>query len=235
LRLERLNKVSASAKKNEKLYTIFFSTLTLKRTLAKYQDTMSDSIAVKKYSLSGQFRGSYKSLTSAAKSVYKGCGSDIHDAIKNNTVYKNNKWSYADAPKPSAIIKSTPDTVKDIANIEGKPEFSAVKLYEKNIKSIHVNNIKMYLDEYENNKSNCYIILPELLNYLVANPTLMIYNKKFYNTVTTKMTEFKTQIDTVDILSGFKVTEGYREEIKNLILNVERVLSFYSIYSQKYN
>jgi hypothetical protein len=118
----------------------------------------------------------------------------------------------------------TPNTLFFAAN-EDNEKYSSYGIYSSTLKSIHVENIKKYLNEID--KNNKYIVIPELMKYLIVNPSLMIHHSKFGEQVTNKMIEFENEMRTVEKIGNYRITEEYRKEFLATATILKKIASIY--------
>ncbi len=107
------------------------------------------------------------------------------------------------------------------------PEFNAKKYIESNTKHMIVNKIKTYLSNIEENTSTKYYLIPELMKYLIANPSIMMFHPKFADVVETKMNEFDNTMNTNKCIGTYEITDKYRSEFKALSLILKSMTKFY--------
>jgi hypothetical protein len=122
-------------------------------------------------------------------------------------------------------LEKTPNTLWGIASGD-KESFNAFGKYNNTLKSINVTNVKEYLIAAEVNE-NKYIVIPELIKYLIANPSLLLYHDNFGRTVVNKMLEFEAHMVTNKTISGFEITEEYRREFIGLVKILRKVSQMY--------
>ena len=122
-------------------------------------------------------------------------------------------------------LEKTPNTLWGIASGD-KESFNAFGKYNNTLKSINVTNVKEYLIAAEVNE-NKYIVIPELIKYLIANPSLLLYHDNFGRTVVNKMLEFEAHMITNKTISGFEITEEYRREFIGLVKILRKVSQMY--------
>jgi hypothetical protein len=73
-----------------------------------------------------------------------------------------------------------------------------------------------------------YIAIPELIKYLITNPSLQIHNSKFGEVVANKMIEFENDIPTSKKIGSYTITEDYRKQLLALIKILKKTTSMYS-------
>jgi hypothetical protein len=117
---------------------------------------------------------------------------------------------------PSVSDKTTPDTLFGISSSSENLKYNAYQIYLNDFKQKHIENIKKYLTLSEDNNMR-YIAIPELIKYLITNPSLIIHNSNFATTVLNKMIEFEKDIPTSKKIGSYIITEDYRKQLLSLI------------------
>jgi len=118
--------------------------------------------------------------------------------------------------EPSVSIKTTPDTLFGISSSADNLQYNAYQMYLNGFKTKHVENIKKYLTLCENADMK-YIAIPELIKYLITNPSLIIHHSRFGEIVVNKMLEFENEIPIANKIGSYIITEDYRKQLLSLI------------------
>jgi hypothetical protein len=119
-------------------------------------------------------------------------------------------------PVKTEPVKTTPDTLFGISSSSDNLQYNAYQMYLNGFKTKHVENIKKYLTlcEYADMK---YIAIPELIKYLITNPSLIIHHSRFGEIVVNKMLEFENEIPIANKIGSYIITEDYRKQLLSLI------------------
>lgn len=120
----------------------------------------------------------------------------------------------------------TPDTIHAICSSDNI-KYNAYEIYITQLKSLHVENIKKYLILSDNSDMK-YIAIPELIKYLIANPSIIIHHSVFGEVIVNKMIEFENDIPTAKKIGSYTITEGYRKELLSLIKILKKLTKMHS-------
>ncbi len=125
------------------------------------------------------------------------------------------------------VPPKTPDTIYAISSSSDNIKYDAYEMYMTQLKSLHVENIKKYLTLSDNSDMK-YIAIPELIKYLIANPSIIIHHSKFGEVIVNKMIEFENEIPTAKKIGSYTMTEGYRRELLSLIKILKKLTKMHS-------
>lgn len=128
--------------------------------------------------------------------------------------------------KTEPVTPKTPDTIHAICSSDNI-KYNAYELYITQFKSLHVDNIGKYLTLSENSDMK-YIAIPELIKYLITNPSIIIHHSKFGEVIANKMIEFENVIPTAKTIGSYTITEGYRKELLLLIKILKKLTKMHS-------
>jgi hypothetical protein len=129
-------------------------------------------------------------------------------------------------PAKIESVKTTPNTLFQIASYENV-KYNAYQTYVNEFKQKHVEHIKNYLTLAENSDMK-YIAIPELIKYLITNPSLIIHHSKFGEVVANKMIEFENVLPTAKKIGNYTITEDYRKQLLSLIKILKKTTSMHS-------
>jgi hypothetical protein len=128
-------------------------------------------------------------------------------------------------PVKTEPVKTTPNTLFQIASYENV-KYNAYQTYVNEFKQKHVEHIKNYLTLAENSDMK-YIAIPELIKYLITNPSLIIHHYTFARVVIDKMNQFQNELQTAKKIGSCTITEDYRKQILSLIKILNKMSSMY--------
>jgi hypothetical protein len=130
-------------------------------------------------------------------------------------------------PVKTEPVKTTPDTLFGISSSSDNLKYNAYQMHINDFKMKHIENIKTYLILAENSDMK-YIAIPELIKYLITNPSMIIHHSNFGKQVANKMIEFENVLQTAKKIGNHTITETYRKELISLIKILKKTTSMHS-------
>jgi hypothetical protein len=146
--------------------------------------------------------------------------------VQAEPVKTESEKSNTSSSEPSVSVKTTPNTLFQIASYDNV-KYNAYQTYVNDFKTKHVEHIKNYLTLAEDNNVK-YIAIPELIKYLITNPSMMIHHSKFGEAVANKMIEFENVLPTAKKIGDHTITEDYRKQLLALIKILKKTTSMHS-------
>jgi hypothetical protein len=123
-------------------------------------------------------------------------------------------------PSPSPPTTTATTTSESI-----NEKYNAYRIYSSMLKPIHVENIKKYLSEID--AHNKHIVIPELMKYLIINPSMMVHSLNFRNVVVNKMIEFENEMKIAPTIGNYRITEEYRREFSAMATILKKIANIY--------
>jgi hypothetical protein len=129
--------------------------------------------------------------------------------------------------EPSELVKTTPNTLFGLTVAPENLQYNAHQIYLNDFKAKYVEHIKKYLLLCEDSNMR-YIAIPELINYLITNPALLIHHSTFATAVVDKMIDFENELPIAKKIGSYVITEDYRKELLSLIKILKKTSIMYS-------
>jgi hypothetical protein len=105
--------------------------------------------------------------------------------------------------------------------------FNAEILYYKKLRQINIDILRNYLNESDNADVK-YIVIPEMMKFIIANPSIILYHPHLRDSLAIAVGNCEKNINTVDKIGNVKISEQYRDELRNLITTTKNIITLYS-------